>query len=204
LCRDYWHPLFLFVRSLGYGFEEAKDLIQEFFFRVVEKHYFDQVDKAKGRFRSYLLAAVKNFLANEWDKSHTIKRGRNIIHIPVDELLVAGDMHNYVKTDPELLYQRAWVNTLLERVLERLRIERTALGKEDQYNYLKFSLTADYEKIAYKEVAMKLSMTEGAVKTAVHRLRRRFQHLLREELNRLVADSKDIDDELNFLISIFT
>ena len=198
LCRQYWYPLYAYVRRSGYESHEAEDLTQEFFVRLLAKNYLAEVDPEKGKFRSFLLASLKHFLANEWDKARAQKRGggRTFVSLdaetryrqePVDELTA------------DKLLDRQWALALLEQVLGRLEAETDP----KQFAALKPFLTAEKEAIPYANVAGQLETSEGAVKVVVHRLRQRYRKLLREEIAHTVASPAEVDEEIRHLFAAF-
>ena len=202
LCGIYWYPLYAYVRRRNHDVHEAEDLTQEFFARLLEKNYLGDVDRRKGKFRAFLLAALKHFLANEWRRSHAQKRGGGEIVLSLDTS-TAEDRYRLEPSHnltPERIFERQWALTVLDRVLAGLQADWTAQGKEAIFNSLKPFLTAQ-QSAGYAPVAAELGMTEGAVKTAVHRLRRRYRELLREEIAQTVAGPEEIDDEIRYLLS---
>jgi RNA polymerase sigma-70 factor (ECF subfamily) len=203
LCRNYWLPIYVFVRRQGHSPHDAQDLTQEFFARLLEKNYLAGVQREKGRFRSFLLASVKHFLANEWDKANAQKRGGGQVPISIDATL-AESSFCIEPTDAltaEKIYERRWVLALLEQVLRRLREEYTRDGKEKQFEQLKPTLTEASRSVPYAEIATRLGASEGAVKVAVHRLRHRYRELLRAEIADTVASPGEIDDEIRNLFA---
>ena len=203
LCQTYWLPIYAFVRREGHNPEDAQDLTQAFFARLLEKKDLEAVHPSKGRFRSYLLASLKHFLANEWDKARAQKRGGGERLISIDTLEAEGK-HNAELADSlsaEKLFDRRWALTLLERVLARLREEHLANGKAEQFHELKSTLTGERAEISYAEMAQRLGMSEGAVKTAVHRLRQRYRELIRSEIAETVASPDQVKDEMRSLFA---
>ncbi len=203
LCSTYWYPLYAYIRHRGNSAEDAKDLIQEFFTRFLEKDYLKDVDPAKGRFRSFLLASVNHFLSNEWDRAKTLKRGGSVTFLPLD-FAAAEERHARGPTQdltPERLFDRAWALAMLESVLARLRRECAEAGKTDQFDRLKGMLTGQGGSVPYRELGTELGLSEGAVKVAVHRLRRRYRDLLFEEIAQTLAQGESVDDELRHLLS---
>ncbi len=203
LCQVYWYPLYAFVRRQGHGPHDAQDLTQEFFLRLLDKDYLGDVDRTKGKFRSFLLAALKHFLSKQWARAKTIKRGGGRTLLPLDTL-GAEDRYRREPEDnatPDRLFQRRWALTLLDRVLTRLCEEYEATGKQAVFEQLQGCLTRDRDVLPYAALAAKLEMTEAAVKVAVHRLRRRYRGLLRDEIAQTVADPREIDDEIRELFS---
>ncbi len=200
LCQAYWYPLYAFVRRQGLSGHDAQDLTQEFFARLLEKDWLAGVDRERGRFRSWLLAALKHFLANEWTRNRTQKRGGDAVLFSFDELDAESRLRHEPATDsPEQIYDRRWAMTLLEQVMARLRTEMAGAGKLGHFEALKFCLAG--EKSGYAEVGGRLGMSEGAVKVAVHRLRERYRALLRAEIAETVATEEDLDDELRALLA---
>ena len=204
LCQTYWYPLYAFVRRQGCSPHDAQDFTQEFFARLLEKNSLDEVDRAKGRFRSFLLTAMKHFLANEWDRARAQKRGGGHAHVPIDAQFAEtryGLEPGHDQT-PEKLFERRWVLTLLDNVLTRLRDEQVAAGKAEQFDELKVALTADRDSLPYAELGERLSMREGAVKVAVHRLRQRYREVLRSEIGHTVANAADVEEEIRHLFAV--
>jgi RNA polymerase sigma factor (sigma-70 family) len=203
LCRTYWPPIYAFVRRQGHGAHDAQDLTQEFFARLLEKKSLADVDRAKGRFRSFLLAALKNFLANEWDKAQAQKRGGGATLIPID----AGSLESSCGVDPadhvtaDRIFERRWALTLLDHVLVRLRDEYADDGRGKLFEQLKVTLTEPSRSVPYAEIAARLGTSEGAVKVAVHRLRQRYREVLRAEIAHTVAGPGEVEDEVRNLFA---
>jgi len=203
LCAAYWAPLYSYVRMSGHDAEESRDLTQEFFARLIEKHYLRSADPQRGRFRTYLLASLNHFLANEWDRRQTLKRGGGAIPVPLDPDLaerLCGLEAVDVMT-PERIYERRWALTVLNRAMSRLREEFAASGKSELFGSLQQFLTGDPHNEKYAQVAPDLSMSAGALKVAVHRARRRFAGLVREEVAATLIHSEEIEDELQHLLT---
>ena len=204
LCQTYWHPLYAYVRRLGYSPHDAQDLTQEFFARLLAKNTLAGADASRGRFRSFLLASLKHFLANEWDKARAQKRGGGQIPIPIDPAVAETSCAGFEPADPataEKLYERRWALTLLDRVLRRLREEYAASGREKLFEQLKPTLTEASRSVRYAEMATRLGTTEGAVKVAVHRLRQQYRELLRAEIAATVGTPDEVEDELRNLFA---
>ena len=176
LCRAYWYPLYAWLRRQGRSPQDAQDLTQGFFARLLEKRYLDAVDREKGRFRSFLLMALKRFLAKEWERDRAQKRGGGQADLSLDtemaERRYQGEGSEHLA--PDRAYERRWALTLLEQALAALRRDYQALGREAELDCLKGYLTADRGEIPYAEVAGRLGTTEAAARVAVHRMRRRF------------------------------
>jgi RNA polymerase sigma factor (sigma-70 family) len=206
LCEVYWYPLYAYVRRWGHDPDQAQDLTQEFFTRLLEKHYLRDADPSRGKFRSFLLASLKHFLSNERDRAFALKRGGRVTILPL-EVETAEGMYQREPPDadtPEKVFERRWALTLLERTLVRLRQEFTAGGRGALFARLEGYLTGEQLTVPYAQLAEELAMTEGAIKVAVHRLRRRFGALLRDEIGDTVSDPEQVDDEVRELFRILT
>jgi RNA polymerase sigma-70 factor (ECF subfamily) len=205
LCAAYWYPLYAYVRRRGHAPEEAQDLTQEFFTRLLEKDYLRVVDRAKGRFRSFLLTACQHFLSNERDRARAQKRGGDRLHVPlIPDAEVRYAREPAHTLTPEKLFERRWALTLLDQVLIRLREEWQRAGKAPLFEALKTCLTGEKSAVPYAEVAAEQGMTEGAVKVAVHRLRRRYRELLRKAIERTVDEPSQVEEELRELFAALT
>lgn len=206
LCRTYWYPLYVYVRRQTPTREDAEDLTQAFFARFLEKNYLAHVSSERGRFRAFLLAALKHFLANEWDRANRQKRGGGAVVVPLD-WQNADTRYRIDPPDnlsPDKLYDRAWAITLLERVLARLRAENEADGKAALFDRLKPFLMVGKGAIPYAQVAESLQLTEGAVRVAVHRLRGRYRDCLRAEVQQTISEPTHVDEEMRSLFSAFS
>jgi RNA polymerase sigma-70 factor (ECF subfamily) len=203
LCRAYWYPLYAFVRSRGYSAEDSQDLTQAFFARIIETGGFDSADRERGRFRSYLLGAMKHFLANEWHRSKTQKRGGQVKFVEWDALDLESRYAGASKQseNPDLLFDREWALETIAGALQALREEMAKAGKSEQFEALKASLTGEDES-PREEIAEKLGMSAGAVKVAIHRLRQRYRYLLRATIAETVSNEGDLDDEIRYLIDV--
>lgn len=203
LCRTYWYPLYAFVRRRGRSAHDAEDLVQGFFAICLEKNYLGAAEQAKGRFRSFLLLALKRFLANEWEKTRTLKRGGGQVSISLDSL-TAEQRYALEPADrlsADKLFERRWALTLLDQVVTRLREEQAQAGKLDQFEQLKECLTAVERGTPYATLATRLGMSEGAVKVTVHRLRQRYRELLEEEIANTVASPAEVEEERRHLLA---
>jgi RNA polymerase sigma-70 factor (ECF subfamily) len=203
LCRAYWYPLYVFIRRKGYEAHTAQDLTQGFFAKLLEKNYLHGMDRTKGRFRSFLLAALDHYLAKEWRRSQTQKRGGKVAFISLEEqsaeekyLQIPGS-----ELSPEKLFERQWATTLLEQVLVRLREEFFSAGKQTFFEEAKIFLTGEKRAASYAELAVKLGMSEAALKMAVSRMRQRYGELLRLEIAQIVSKPEEIEDELRALLA---
>jgi RNA polymerase sigma factor (sigma-70 family) len=204
LCRIYWRPIYSFVRRQGIGPEEAEDLTQGFFAQLLERRSLNAVRKEKGRLRSYLLGALKYFLADEQRRSMAIKRGKGQRLIPLEEIR-ADERIDMEPADPvtaEMIYERRWALTVLEQVLGRLKDEYRVAGNTALFDSLKQLLPDEPGSPSQAEIAAQLGMTENAVRQAFYRFRQRYQSLLREEIAHTVATPGDIEDELRHLIAV--
>ena len=204
LCRTYWRPLYGFVRRQGLGREEAQDLVQEFFARLLEHRNLDAVRREKGRLRSYLLVSLKRFLAREQHRASRVKRYETGPHITLDELLEseAADFELAETMSGDRLYERRWALAVLEQVLGRLESEYRAAGNAVLFDRLKEFLVGEKGLRTQAEIATELGMTENAVKQAFHRFRQRYRLLLREEIAHTVAQPGDVEDELRHFVSV--
>lgn len=203
LCQSYWPPIYAYVRRQGHTPHDAQDLTQEFFTRLLKKNYLADVDRSKGKFRSFLLASLKHFLANEWDKAHAQKRGGGKIIFSIDQKAAESscgfDLPDHLTA--EKIFERRWAMTLLEQTLARLRREYIGDGKEKLFEQLKSTLTGDRNSIPYAEMAIRLRTSEGNIKVAVHRLRQRYRELLRAEIAETVSNREEVEDELRNLFA---
>jgi RNA polymerase sigma-70 factor (ECF subfamily) len=204
LCRTYWRPIYAFLRRQGIRPEEAEDITQGFFAQLLERGKFSAIRKEKGRLRSFLLAALKYFIADEQRRAMAIKRGKGQRLIPLEELR-AGERIDMEPSDPmtaEMIYERRWALTVLERVLGRLKDEYRAAGNAALFDALKELLPDEPGSPSQAEIAARLGMTENAVRQAFYRFRQRYQSILREEIAHTVATPGDIEDELRHLIAV--
>ena len=201
-CRSYWYPLYAYVRRRGYSPEDAQDLTQSFFERLLERDLLADLRPAGARFRSFLLHALKNHLASEWTRAHAGKRGASITILSLDELAPeARYAQEAAHTEsPDAAFERRWASTVLQQTLDRLRQEHVAAGKGTVFDLLADGLTGAAPSQPYAELAVKLGMTEAAVKMAIHRLRKRYGELLRLEVAQTVVTSAEIDQELRHLL----
>src|SRR5438067_9087783 len=204
LCRIYWRPICSFVQRQGFALEEAKDITQGFFAQLLERRSLNAVRKEKGRLRSYLLGALKYFLADEQRRSMAIKRGKGQRLIPIEEMR-ADERIEMEPADPvtaEMIYERRWALTVLEQVLDRLKNEYRTAGNAALFDSLKQLLPDEPGSPSQAEIATQLGMTENALRQAFYRFRQRYQSLLREEIAHTVATPGDIEDELRHLIAV--
>ena len=205
LCRTYWFPLYAYVRRRGHSKEDAEDLTQAFFARFLEKNYLEGLSAERGRFRAFLLASLKHFLANESDRAHRQKRGGGLTPLSLDwqDADTRYQLDPADQLSPDKLYDRAWAVALLERVIVRLRDENVAEGKAEPFERLKPFLMIGKSAIPYGQAATQLNLSEGAVRVAVHRLRRRYRELLRDEIAQTLSDPAQVDEEMRALFGAF-
>lgn len=205
VCAAYWYPLYAYVRRHGFSKEDAEDLTQAFFAKLLERRDIAGLRRENGRFRAFLLAALKNFMANERDRAGRLKRGGNITHFPLN--WQSADTQFQVadrgQIPPDAAFDREWAVALLERVIARLRKECAAEGKTERFEHLKPYLTAGKGEISYATAAATLSLDEGAVRVAVHRMRKRYRELLRDEVADTLSDPAMVDEELAALSGAF-
>jgi len=203
LCENYWYPLYAYLRRRGYPADQAQDLTQEFFIRVLEGRYLDRADPEKGRFRSFLMTSLKFFVADEEDRLRAHKRGGGAIV----QLLPSGEEHYQREPahdeTPERIFERRWALAVLDRVVERLRSEFVLHGRPEHFERLKVFLLG-HSDAPYAALAREMNTSEGALKVAIHRLRKRYRELFREEIADTVADPADVESELRFLAAVLT
>ena len=208
LCQRYWYPLYAFVRRQGHQAHDAQDLTQAFFTRLLEKQALGQVDRAKGKFRSFLLASLKNFLSNEWDRTQAQKRGGGqkagvrVISLDQDSAESRYGLEPSHEVTAERRCERRWALTLLDCVLAALRDEYRAENKAPLFDALKETLTGESGAAPYAVISERLGMTPGAIKVAAHRLRQRYRELVRAEVAQTVAGEGDVDDELRHMLTV--
>jgi RNA polymerase sigma factor (sigma-70 family) len=202
LCSAYWYPLYAYVRRCGQSPHDAQDLTQDFFCRLLEKRWLDSADRERGRLRTFLIVALKNFMRNEWRRASAQRRGGGHTHAQFDttvaESRYAADTHSLA---PDETFDQQWALTLLDLTVNRLRSEFAAAGKPGDFEALKACLMADRGTIDYAAVAKKLGINDGAARVAVHRLRKRFREIYREEISQTLAEGADLDAELRHLAS---
>jgi RNA polymerase sigma factor (sigma-70 family) len=204
LCQTYWYPLYAYVRGRGYSMHDAQDLTQGFFARLLERKWVENADQQKGRFRSFLLTSLNFFLADEWDKSRAQKRGGGVQTVPL-QMDTAETRYGLEPADsvtPEQIYERRWALTLLEKVLGQLQKEYERDGRKELFAALNTCLVGERASQPYDQLAQRLGMTESAVKSTVHRLRRRYRQLLRDEITHTLASAELVDEELRHLLTV--
>jgi RNA polymerase sigma-70 factor (ECF subfamily) len=206
LCRTYWYPIYAFVRRQGYEVADAQDLTQGFFAHVLSRGFLRRANPAKGKFRSFILGALKYFLADEWAKLQAQKRGGGLAPVFLDAQTAEARyrLEPVDSRDPEKLFERRWATALLDGVLERLEEEFSNADRKRVFDELRVFLLGEKAAASYAEVAATLQMTEGAVKVAVHRLRERYRALFREEVAHTVEAPSEINDEVRHLFAVLT
>ena len=202
LCRTYWYPLYAYVRHRGHSPEDAQDLTQEFFYRLLQKEYLAQVDPRKGKFRSFLLAAINHFLANEWDRARTLKRGAGQPLISLDTAETRYRTEPSESMSADRIFERQWALTLLAQVTAHLGEDYHAAGKGPLFDALQIYLSGDKGLPPYRETADKLGLSLDTLKKAVERLRQRYGELLRQEIAHTVSDPREVDEEIRYLRSV--
>jgi DNA-directed RNA polymerase specialized sigma24 family protein len=201
LCRAYWYPLYAYVRRCGQSPHDAQDLTQEFFCRLLEKRWLDSADREKGKLRTFLIVALKSFMSKEWRRASAQRRGGGQSQVPFDtefaESRYAAD--HSAELAPDETFDKQWALTLLDLTVNRLRAEFAAAGKAGDFETLKGCLMAAHGAIDYATVSSGLGLNEGAARVAVHRLRKRFREIFREEISQTLSDKGDLDGELRHL-----
>ena len=206
LCRTYWYPLYAYVRRKGHDPNDAQDLTQEFFARLLRGNFLNTVEQRKGRFRSFLVASLEHFLVKEWVRVNRQKRGGGQLIFSLDE---EGAENRYAlepadKLSAQKLYERRWAMTLLDQAMKRLGDECRENGKTELFQHVKNLLSGDTREEGYRALATGLDMSEGAFRVAVHRLRQRYGILLREEIAQTVATQEEVDEEVRCLFAAFS
>ncbi|MEJ2084550.1 MAG: ECF-type sigma factor [Acidobacteriota bacterium] len=203
LCSAYWYPLYAYLRHQGYGPNEAADLTQGYFAELLGKDFLEQVDPAKGRFRSFLLASLRHFVSRQRQKAGAQKRGGGVETLSIDtrDAETRFQVESLETLTPERLFERRWAMTVLERAMAALEREALESGTDVQFERFKPYLTGQEPHLPYRQVAADLGMSEGAVKTAVYRLRRRYGAKLRAEIEQTVADPAEVDQEVRHLLA---
>lgn len=201
LCALYWSPIYAFVRRRGYERDDAEDMTQAFFTRLLEKGTIAAAQRERGKFRTFLLASLKHFLADEQDKARAQKRGGGafVMSLDVDAAEAGYSAEAVERLTPDKVFERKWALQLLERVMRLLEAEYAAHGQGDLFEKLRFCLCGDRQGVPYAQLSDALNMSEGAVKVAVHRLRKRYREKLREEIAHTVARPEEIEEELRYL-----
>jgi len=203
LCEAYWYPVYAFARRSGHSVDDASDLTQAFFTRVLEKHYLKDARPERGRFRSFLLAAFRHFLSNDRDWRMALRRGGRQPHVPLD-VGTGEERYQLEPADgltPELVYERRWTLAVLDKAMARLSFKYEQSGRRDLFTSLALHLVGD-EPASYRELADRLGVSEGSLRVAVHRLRKEYRATLRETIAETVERDDDVDDELRYLLTV--
>jgi RNA polymerase sigma-70 factor (ECF subfamily) len=203
LCQSYWYPLYAYIRRRGYDVHQAEDLAQGFIAHLLDKQHLRTADPKYGKFRSFLLVRLKSFLSDERQYANAHKRGggRKILSLSCPNPEGQYALEPEDQLSPEKLFEKSWALTVLERTMDRLEADMAGKDKERLFEHLKIYLTTERDDIAYQDMAVRLDMTEGAVRVAVHRLRRQYRKLLREEVARTIGDEDQIDEEMGCLFA---
>jgi len=203
LCKTYWFPLYAYLRRQGYYSYQAEDYTQAFFAALLAKHGLRLADPKRGKFRSFLLTSLKHFLSNERARARAKKRGggRKVLSLDFDNAESQYALEPCDELSPEKLFERSWALTVLARTMARLQAEAVSTNKLKLFDHLKVYLTAEKSSVPYRDVAAELDMTEGAVRVAIHRLRRRYRELLRDEIAQTVTSDDQIDEEIRDLFA---
>ena len=200
ICLAYWYPLYAYVRRAGQSPHDAQDLTQEFFCRLIERHWLEAADREKGKLRTFLMVALKKFMCNEWRRASAERRGGGRASVPLDTVFAesryATDSHSLA---PEDAFDQQWALTLLDLSVNRLRDEFAAAGKPGDFDILKGCLMAERGAIDYAGMAAGLGVSEGAARVAAHRLRKRFRQFYREEIAQTLAEGADLEGEMRHL-----
>lgn len=205
LCENYWYPLYAYARRRGYPADEARDLTQEFFLRLLDGKYLDSADKEKGRFRAFLLTAFRFFLSDEYDRTRAQKRGGGAAMLPFEVTSGEDRYEREFRDDetPERIYERRWALSTLERAVSQLRSEFESQGRLEQFHRLKAFILADADA-PYAKLAQERGTSEGALKVSIHRFRKRYRELFRMQIAATVADPSEVDEELRFLAMVLS
>jgi RNA polymerase sigma factor (sigma-70 family) len=206
LCRTYWYPLYAYIRRRGHQPHDAQDLTQEFFARLLERNFLKAVQQERGRFRWFLLSAVKRFLANEWNREQAAKRGGGQSVVSLDQETAEGRYRYEIPdhTTPDKLFDQSWAMTLLEQAQAQLQREYMDSTRGELFDRLKIFLSGDRAPISHAEAGAALGMNQGAVKVAVHRMRQRYRDCLREQIAQTVSTPAEVDEEIQQLFAAFS
>lgn len=203
LCQTYWFPLYAYLRRRGYDTHEAEDYTQGFFAGILERKGLQRADPKYGKFRSFLLVSLKNFMADEWDRAKAKKRGgdKKVLSLDFDAAASRYDLAPAHRLSPEKIFERSWALTVLTKAMDRLKAESATSDKQRLFDHFKIYLAGEKDAGSYRDIAAKLDMTEGAVKVAVHRLRRRYRDLVRDEIAQTVTTEAQVDEEIRDLFA---
>jgi RNA polymerase sigma-70 factor (ECF subfamily) len=203
LCRNYWYPIYVYVRRKGYRPDDAQDLTQEFFAQLISKEHLRSADREKGKFRTFLLAVLEHFLAREWNRAHRQKRGGQFTFLSLDQQR-PEERYSIEPADddtPERIFLRQWARTVLKQTMTALESESEAAGKGALFREVRGLLAGEGDSAGYAPIGQRLNMAEGTVRVAVHRLRQRYGELLRNEIAQTVNEPQEIDEEMRYLLS---
>jgi RNA polymerase sigma-70 factor (ECF subfamily) len=204
LCETYWYPVYAFIRRSGRDSDAARDLTQAFFVRVLDKNVLKEARRDRGRFRSFLLGSLRHFLANEYDREHAVKRGGRVPHLSLE--FEQGERRYQLEpadtATPERMYERQWALDVLDRAMQRLAARHAHTARQALFEQLKPLLTGDDEPLSSRELSKTLGLSEGALRVALHRLRRQFAEALRGTIADTVEHETDIDDEVRYLLNV--
>lgn len=203
LCNAYWYPLYAYVRRRGYSVQDAEDLTQEFFTRLLEKKYLDAVDRKRGKFRTFLLSSLENFLAKEWRASQRLKRGGGRVFLSIDQWDPEKryEVEPVDRITPEELFERRWATSVLNQAMDQLKIELESRNKLPLFEALRHSIACDRNDRPHAELAMELNMSESALNATIHRLRKRYGALLREQVAQTVCQKDQVEEEIRHLLA---
>ena len=201
LCKTYWYPLYAYVRRKGHPPDDARDLTQSFFCHFLERNLIAVADREKGKFRSFLLGSLNNYLGHERQHAMAQKRGGGRLDFSLDAEDAEGRFCHEPSTEesPETAYERGWARTLLEQAMKQLRDEYLRMGKAELYKHLRHCLSEETDNARHRKVAAALGMTPGAVAVAAHRIRQKYRECIRAEITRTIADDEDTDEEYRYL-----
>jgi RNA polymerase sigma factor (sigma-70 family) len=200
LCSAYWYPLYAYARRRGYSPHDAEDLTQGFFARILRLNSLAKVDRERGKFRTFLIGSMNNFISDEWDRASAQKRSSQLtISLDAEKAENRYQSEPLDRMTPETVFERQWAMTLLENAVMRLRAEYEALGQGELFMETRFAITGDKSAVPYADLAARLGMSEDALRVAVHRLRQRYRRTLRDEISQTVADEAELAEELSYL-----
>jgi len=204
LCETYWYPLYVYARRRGHDEDDARDLTQGFFAKLLEKNWVGDADPARGKFRTFMLTALKHYMLDEWDRQRAQKRGGGALPLSLDFDTAEDGFKLELPDDrtPEDVFDACWADTLMQQARERLRREMLEPGKEDRFERFEGFVTGEGKEVPYKEVAEEFGLSESAVKVAVYRMRRRFGEILRAEVADTVGDPADVEPEIRHLLAL--
>jgi RNA polymerase sigma-70 factor (ECF subfamily) len=204
LCEAYWYPLYVYARRRGLNEDDARDVTQGFFAKLLEKNWVADADPERGRFRTFMLTALKHYMSDEWDRQRAQKRGggESPLSLDFDTAEHGFKLELPDERTPEDVYDACWADTLMQRARARLRREMLEPGKEDRFERLEGFVTGEGKEVPYKDVAEELGLSESAVKVAVYRMRRRFGEILRAEVADTVRDPTDVETEVRHLVAM--